>query len=891
MNSKHTHGSRRFLPLFLLAALGAGCSHYVEHNPKANVAVDFFTGVASTGESGGVANRLVFGPSTGDTTTNSVTVNDDGTITLISNEDIASPATGKISTSDDGITYYFREVDASKNFTLSADILIQAFCGVDSSGTTTSNGQEGFGIMARDWVPQYENSEGNNLTMAYLTANPDAPYNTGDIAGAGRSNMVMVGGVKRGVRMAYRDGVAEPTGDCVTNPAFDWNTYTPTIVMTWQPKELGDYSAYPTLEDRPDFPAKGSTYRLYLRKTNSGFIAKIKPPIEKGSEAEYSIAYPDMLSATKSDKYYVGFFAARAAQIKVSNIEYYEANCADETPLVEEEAEIYTPSLTITSPTTNSAPLETTNSHASFKLYCTANVKGYLSVLQDGVAVSGAEHRYCEWISDDANGMVTPYAYFGVPVYKLNEGDNVFTVAFYPETGQNLTSEASIKKSFVVNQKSYFDAATPIYVSPNGRSSNLGTEANPLDLATAIAYVLPGQTIYMVDGIYSPNSLVIKRYNNGLYGQPKTLKAINRDKAIIDFQKDLNVTVGMELRGDYWVLDGFHVRNTPNKVKGLTVYGNNDIVQWVKTYNNGDTGCQISGSTSEPFDFWPKNDTIQYCESYNNKDDSLADADGFAAKITVGDGNLFNWCVSHNNADDGWDLFAKKETGAIGAVTIKNCIAYENGKLIDGSASLSGRNGFKLGGEGLSSAHVITNCLSFHNGAHGFTSNSNPAIQISYCTSIDNGGIYNLKANSDSRNFTIYDGSNTVTGLAAAASTAGLLSLYSSDNSHTIDYVQTETASRKEDKIEISKPAQGYLWLGTDTSTKVGSRSGVATMNFNGATLTIADLVTQTLPLYDSDGNKVATCGFIKRNSDGSFNVESFGILKTQPALKTGCSF
>ncbi len=35
------------------------------------------------------------------------------------------------------------------------------------------------------------------------------------------------------------------------------------------------------------------------------------------------------------------------------------------------------------------------------------------------------------------------------------------------------------------------------------------------------------------------------------------------------------------------------------------------------------------------------------------------DADGFAAKLTVGDGNVFDGCISYNNADDGWDLLLR----------------------------------------------------------------------------------------------------------------------------------------------------------------------------------------------------------------------------------------
>ena len=70
---------------------------------------------------------------------------------------------------------------------------------------------------------------------------------------------------------------------------------------------------------------------------------------------------------------------------------------------------------------------------------------------------------------------------------------------------------------------------------------------------------------------------------------------------------------------------------------------------------------------------------ILNCTSYGNADAGYEDADGFAAKLTVGDGNVFDGCISYNNADDGWDLFAKVQSGSIGAVTIKNSVAYGNG--------------------------------------------------------------------------------------------------------------------------------------------------------------------------------------------------------------------
>ena len=41
---------------------------------------------------------------------------------------------------------------------------------------------------------------------------------------------------------------------------------------------------------------------------------------------------------------------------------------------------------------------------------------------------------------------------------------------------------------------------------------------------------------------------------------------------------------------------------------------------------------------------------------------------------------MFRYSVPHNNIDDGWDLYTKSDTGPIGAVTIEDSLAHENGK-------------------------------------------------------------------------------------------------------------------------------------------------------------------------------------------------------------------
>jgi hypothetical protein len=115
-------------------------------------------------------------------------------------------------------------------------------------------------------------------------------------------------------------------------------------------------------------------------------------------------------------------------------------------------------------------------------------------------------------------------------------------------------------------------------------------------------------------------------------------------------------------------------------------------------------------------------------------------ADGFAAKLTSGTGNVFRYDVSHNNIDDGWDLYTKTDTGAIGPVTIEYSLSYNNGTLTDGTVNTNGdRNGYKLGGEDIAVNHIVRNDIAYHNGHHGFTYNSNPGtMTISNNLSIDN---------------------------------------------------------------------------------------------------------------------------------------------------------
>ena len=177
----------------------------------------------------------------------------------------------------------------------------------------------------------------------------------------------------------------------------------------------------------------------------------------------------------------------------------------------------------------------------------------------------------------------------------------------------------------------------------------------------------------------------------------------------------------------------------------MLLSGNNNKIERMVFNDNQDTGLQLSryNTSAATIADWPSNNLILNCTSKNNSDNaSMENADGFAAKLTCGEGNVFDGCMAYNNSDDGWDLFAKSATGPIGVVTIQNCIAFRNGftEFGEGYGNCDG-NGFKLGGSGIGSAHILKNCLAFENLHCGFTDNNNPKLgSLTNCTAVNNNG-------------------------------------------------------------------------------------------------------------------------------------------------------
>ncbi|MFC4564895.1 hypothetical protein ACFO4E_23805 [Nocardiopsis mangrovi] len=298
-------------------------------------------------------------------------------------------------------------------------------------------------------------------------------------------------------------------------------------------------------------------------------------------------------------------------------------------------------------------------------------------------------------------------------------------------------------------------AQAELYVAPGGGDGAAGTESDPTTLVSAIDRVSPGGTIYLRGGTYRHSETVtIPPGNNGTSGDRTELSAYPGETPVLNFsaQSEDSANRGLAVNGAFWHISGIVVERAGDN--GIFIGGSDNIVERTVTRFNRDTGLQISRiASSTPDDEWPSGNLVLSVESHDNADSDGEDADGFAAKLTSGPGNVFRYAVSHNNIDDGWDLYTKDDTGPIGEVTIEDSLAYGNGTLSDGSQAGNGdRNGFKLGGEDIGVDHVIRGNIAYDNGKHGFTYNRNLGTQtISGNVSIGN----------EERNFN-FDGGSSV---------------------------------------------------------------------------------------------------------------------------------
>lgn len=766
--------------------------------------------VTATKEAQREWSSIIYGTSTNTTDCGFVgSINEDGKVTVFSEN-----GRGKIQPgSNDGIAFYYTAIPADKNFTFRAKVHVDSW--------TYSNGQDGFGLLAIDSVPEKISDEPfwSNQYMLVVSKMEywwDREYEEVDYSGnAENTKYTMTLGVgvntKLGIDAAGLEKIKASDADYISQVCGV--QYPLDFTAVNQGLDAGTYNIAGNATNESKVPtsiANLTDFDFEIQKNNTGYFLTYYGADGKviGQQKFYD---PDALEVLDKDNVYVGFFAARNARATYSDVKITLTDPKNDAPAEEEPEDVTRAGLNVSSGT-----------HVNKNVYTaeyTPMVDGKVDISVNGKSVV---------TRDVKGGEVYESA---VPVV---EGTNKVVFTFTPADGQKATTKT---KEVVFD--TYLAKQTNLYVSPKGTKYGNGTKDHPLDIYTAVGIARAGQKIILMEGTYKLTKTVdIERGMDGeknsliyMIADPdaKTRPVLDAEGRAIEIIKD---------GGDYWYFQGFDVCNTGGKKPGFRVAGSNCVLDDITAYHNTDTGIFIKAyrDSSDSKDKWPANNLILNCTSYGNCDSGMTDADGFAAKLTCGEGNVFDGCVAYNNADDGWDCYSRVIYGPIGAVTIKNCVAYNNGYLEDGTNAGDG-NGFKMGGDNIAVPHKIENSISFNNKLNGITCNSDPAVIVENCTSYNN----------ESSDVALY---SNVTGVTTSFKSTGVISF--KDGKIKSGLSKAENFDGLNQTESDVKNATTYYWDGSKSVNTAGKEV--------------------TADMFKSLTFK----GSVARNADNTINMEGF---------------
>ncbi|MEU1475117.1 right-handed parallel beta-helix repeat-containing protein [Streptomyces sp. NPDC001668] len=245
-------------------------------------------------------------------------------------------------------------------------------------------------------------------------------------------------------------------------------------------------------------------------------------------------------------------------------------------------------------------------------------------------------------------------------------------------------------------------------------ASTTVTVSGTAQLEAAVRNAVAGTTIQVRAGTYTP-SATLKSTANGTSSARITLRAHDGEKVRIDGSKLPAGSWLAGIYGDYWTVQNLTFQNSP--AQGLVVTSSvGGVFKNLVTADNGDSGFTLRGDGTS-------DNLVQNLDSHGNYDPAGhgQNADGIAVKFGSGTGNRITGARLYNNSDDGLDLWQFSSP-----VTVEHSWAFGNGKNRWGDGAFEGNgNGFKLGGGGVSVAHLVNNNAAWDNTLHGFTENSN----------------------------------------------------------------------------------------------------------------------------------------------------------------------
>ncbi|MFI7496999.1 right-handed parallel beta-helix repeat-containing protein [Streptomyces sp. NPDC049687] len=240
------------------------------------------------------------------------------------------------------------------------------------------------------------------------------------------------------------------------------------------------------------------------------------------------------------------------------------------------------------------------------------------------------------------------------------------------------------------------------------------TVSTTTQLESAVKNAVAGTVIQVRGGTYYPTA-TLKSTASGTGSSRITLQAYGTEKVKIDGSELADGSWLAGIYGSYWTVQNLTFQNSP--AQGFVVTSSTGgIFKNLVTADNGDSGFTLRGDDTV-------GNLVQNLDSHGNYDAAGhgQNADGIAIKFGSGTGNKITGARLYDNSDDGLDLWQFSTP-----VTVEHSWAFGNGENRWNDSAFEGNgNGFKLGGGGVTVAHVVNNNAAWDNTLNGFTENSN----------------------------------------------------------------------------------------------------------------------------------------------------------------------
>jgi hypothetical protein len=240
------------------------------------------------------------------------------------------------------------------------------------------------------------------------------------------------------------------------------------------------------------------------------------------------------------------------------------------------------------------------------------------------------------------------------------------------------------------------------------------TVSSTAGLEAAVRNATAGTVIEVRGGTYTPTA-TLKSTADGTSSARITLRAHGGEKVRIDGSELPAGSWLAGIHGDYWTVQDLTFQNAP--AQGLVVTSSvGGVFRNLVTAGNGDSGFTLRGDGTS-------DNLVQNLDSHGNYDPAGhgRNADGIAVKFGSGTGNRITGARLYDNSDDGIDLWQFSSP-----VTVEHSWAFGNGRNRWRDSAFEGNgNGFKLGGGGVTVAHVVNGNAAWDNASNGFTENSN----------------------------------------------------------------------------------------------------------------------------------------------------------------------